>query len=317
MVLHNPSFPSAANAKLRVFLVISSAHATRLVMASSGAPETETTHTQETRRFYDELASSYTSIFADFEGTLQRQAGVIAALLQAAGVPEDAALADVAAGIGTQALGLAAARAPAPLVATDLSPAAVARLAAAAKARGITNLVAAEADMTSAPADTPEALVAHAPFGAVLAFDNALPHLPTRAALKAAAAFAFRLLAPGGVYAASVRDYDTLRETRPTGETPRVMGARGCRRMVTQAWAWEDGPEAPSYRLNMWVLQEAEASGRWEVVSYAEGRYTAWLRDDIAAAFAAAGFERLEWQMPSTTGFYQPILLARRPSLGE
>jgi hypothetical protein len=37
------------------------------------------------------------------------------------------------------------------------------------------------------------------------------------------------------------------------------------------------------------------------------------VRDELSRAARQAGFQHLQWLMPSETGFYQPIFLAWRP----
>lgn len=73
-------------------------------------------------------------------------------------------------------------------------------------------------------------------FDAVLSSDNSLPHLRTEDDLAAVLA----RLVPGGVFLASVRDYDTIVRDRVAGVMPTVHGDGGARRIVGQAWTWAD-----------------------------------------------------------------------------
>ena len=78
-------------------------------------------------RFYDDLADYYELIFPDWEVSMARQGAAITSLLLAHGPRREAAafrVLDVAAGIGTQALPLAAAGFD--VTARDLSERAVA-----------------------------------------------------------------------------------------------------------------------------------------------------------------------------------------------
>jgi len=64
-----------------------------------------------TDSFYDALAPYYHLIYPDWEASSKRQSEALAALLNEFGIRPGARLLDAAAGIGTQALGLAVAAA--------------------------------------------------------------------------------------------------------------------------------------------------------------------------------------------------------------
>src|SRR5262249_10963991 len=116
------------------------------------------------REFYDDLACDYDAIFADWEASVRWQASGLEPLLPGAADP----ILDVAAGMGTQAIGLALAGHA--VVGRDLSPALVERGRREAARLG--------AKLELEVGDMREARAADAGrFGAVIAFDNALPHL--------------------------------------------------------------------------------------------------------------------------------------------
>ena len=78
--------------------------------------------------FYDALAPYYDVLFPDWDASMQRQGDAISFLLVTEGRPVPSSefrILDAAAGIGTQALPLAARGHP--VVARDLSPAAIDR----------------------------------------------------------------------------------------------------------------------------------------------------------------------------------------------
>ena len=77
------------------------------------------------RAFYDELAESYHLIFADWQGSMRRQATALDRLIQEQLGPGPHDILDCACGIGTQAIGLALLGHR--VQATDISPNAVAR----------------------------------------------------------------------------------------------------------------------------------------------------------------------------------------------
>lgn len=238
--------------------------------------------------FYDALADDYHLIFADWERSIAHQGDVLARLLGAG----RRRVLDAACGIGTQALGLA--RQGYDVTATDASPRSVARCAREAELRGL-EIRSGVADLRSLPPG--------GAFDAVIAFDNALPHLRTAAELAAACTALRGVLAPGGLLCASIRDYDALLETRPSGELPRALGDR----IVFQTWEWHAGD---AYTLRHFLLTR---DGDGWAVAERQTVYRALRRAELGAALTAAGFADVEWRMPEATGFYQPIVTAVAP----
>jgi hypothetical protein len=54
-----------------------------------------------------------------------------------------------------------------------------------------------------------------------------------------------------------------------------------------------------------------ERAGGWETHHQATV-YRALLRDEWAGIVRAAGFRDVAWHLPETSGYYQPILTARK-----
>ena len=96
------------------------------------------------RDFYDALAPDYHLIFPDWDASMARQAAALDELVRRRLGAGPHRVLDCSCGIGTQAIGLAAAGHT--VVGSDLSPLAAARAVAEAAARG-TGLAAAAADM--------------------------------------------------------------------------------------------------------------------------------------------------------------------------
>jgi glycine/sarcosine N-methyltransferase len=249
--------------------------------------------TDDVRRFYDELAPEYDAIYDDWDATVQRDGALLHGLLGRGADP----VLDVAAGMGTQAIGLALLGHR--VVARDLSPALVARGLGEAARLGAT-LDFDLGDMCEArPGDAGR-------FGAVIAFGNALPHLE-RAALDAALRAAWLALRPGGRFLSAIRDYDDLSTRRPPLEPPRIMGAPPHRRAAMQLWTWDANGRACD--VDLFVLREGPTG--WTATTH-RTRYHALLRVDLERAAAAAGFVDAEWLAPEQSGHAQPIFRARR-----
>jgi SAM-dependent methyltransferase len=249
--------------------------------------------------FYDGLASEYHSLFEDWWAAAQFHAEVIDHVLQSAGVTPPARVLDCAAGIGTQAIPLA--QRGYAMTATDISAEAIARATREAATHDVT-LELAVADMRALnQAVTP-------PFDAVIACDNAIPHLLDDADLDDALSSIASCLAPGGVFLASVRDYDALRRDG-VGGVPGVLRQRANgREIVGQAWEWSDDLER--MRIHLYVLHE-QVPDEW-TTSVHSTWYRALGRDALTAALARAGFHDTRWHEPADSGYYQPIVTARR-----
>ena len=204
---------------------------------------------------------------------------------------------DCACGIGTPSLGLAALGHH--IVGCDLSPAEITRAVKEAKQRGL-NIEFRVSDMTNLK-EIPEA-----GFDVVAAFDNALTHLSSDGLMQAVRAMAHRLK-PGGLFIASIRDYDSLLEERPAIQEPAFFGNRGSRRIIHQIWDWT---EVAKYTLHLYITVEADQS--WQTNHFVS-EYRCVKRQELSDALQSAGFRKPVWLMPTERGFYQPLVLARWP----
>lgn len=250
----------------------------------------------DTAGFYDDLAEHYHLIFEDWGRSVQRQAGTLGPLLENKLARGPLKILDCACGIGTQALGLA--QRGHTVVATDLSKAAVKRAAREASSLGL-NIefhVADMRDLSALPASE---------FDAVMAGDNSLPHLLSDEDLGRALENISARLRPGGVLLATIRDYDSLLPTRPSFQGPTFYSEDETRRFVHQVWDW-DGNQYDVHLYLTW-----NTASVWTSKHYAS-RYRAITRAELTQSLASHGFSEIEWLMPETTTFYQPIVLARK-----
>ena len=250
------------------------------------------------REFYDELADDYHLLFADWWESVRRQAAVLDGLIRTELGTGTHEILDCTCGIGTQAIGLA--RLGHRVHATDVSPAAVARAQREAAAVGV-SLSFGVADLRALAA-----LVA-GEFDVVLACDNALPHLLTDDDLRRAIANLAAMLRSGGLFLASIRDYDRLVQDRPRGEGPRVFDGPSGRRISFQVWDWTDNGRG--YRLHQFLVREEGIGWR---TNHFSAQYRALLRNDLAMAALAAGLTEIHWHEPEESGYHQPIVTARR-----
>jgi 2-polyprenyl-3-methyl-5-hydroxy-6-metoxy-1,4-benzoquinol methylase len=246
--------------------------------------------------FYESLADYYHLIFEDWDRSIERQARVLNPIIASEVAPGDLKILDCACGIGTQAIGFA--KAGHQVVGSDLSQAALTRAKREAELRGL-SIKFYVSDMTSL------AEIEETDFHVVAALDNALPHLAVEEVRRAVQAMGSKLR-PGGLFIASTRDYDRLITERPTMERPAFYGTEGERRIVHHVWDWIDNSR---YIIHFYITTQSEKI--WTSHHFAS-EYRCLLRDELSNALEYAGFRNVRWLMPAESGFYQPLVLARK-----
>ena len=75
-------------------------------------------------------------------------------------------------------------------------------------------------------------------------------------------------------------------------------------RVLFQTWDWH----GENYRFIQYIIEDA---GTPEIQKF-ECEYRAVRRRDLTACLREAGFREVLWRMPEETGFYQPIVIARK-----
>jgi glycine/sarcosine N-methyltransferase len=250
------------------------------------------------RQFYDRLAGEYHLIFADWRQAVRWQGEVLDRLIRAEVGTAPLSVLDCSCGIGTQAIGLAARGYR--VHATDLSPAAVERAAREAEALGV-SLTVGVADLRAL-----ESLIAGA-FDVVLSCDNALPHLLSDGDVRLAVRNMAAKLRPGGLLLISLRDYDQVAVERPRSTLPRVFDDPEGRRVVFQVWDWS--ADGRTYTVRQFILRHTDAG--WQTDEYATV-YRPLRRDELGQILREAGFTQIRWHLPDDSGYYQPIVTARK-----
>jgi SAM-dependent methyltransferase len=248
----------------------------------------------DVRGFYDALAPWYHLVYPDWEASIARQGQALASLLasECGSLPHD--VLDAAVGIGTQALGLAALGFQ--VTGSDISPVAVQRAGDEAARRGI-RLPCFIADVRALP-------VCSTTFDAVIACDNALPHLLSEDEIHQALQECLRCLRPNGRCVISMRDYEVppspgTVETRDYGD--RTWAGRDCR--LSQIWRWHGA----FYDVAFELMTNDDAK---EVVARTPPTtYFAIRTDRVAMLMEQAGFTRVR----RVEGcLFQPVLVGAR-----
>ncbi len=248
-----------------------------------------------TQTFYDHLAAQYHKLFLDWQAATQEQAVILDRLFRNNGVEKSAHILDCACGIGTQAIGLAAMGYD--ITASDISGGA---LAEARERAGKNNV-----QISFANADFCALSETFAdPFDVIIAMDNALPHMLTRDALESAIRSITGQIADGGIFIASIRDYDALLVDKPPYSPPYIHKTSKGQRISFQTWKWNDD----NYRLVQYIVDDGDTLQ----TSKFECEYRAVRRDEMTELLMANGCSEVTWLFPEETGFYQPIVVARK-----
>jgi len=247
-----------------------------------------------TASFYDELAPYYHLLYDDWERSVGRQGTALAALLRGCDVLPGASVHDAASGIGTQAIGLL--QNGYRVTASDISPGAIERLRAELSRLGLA------ADVRVDDLRILEH-VASGSMAAVLACDNAIPHLLTDAEILRAFQSCHRCLRPGGVAVFSVRDYAAIERVNPDVRPYGMRYEDGRRFLAVQAWEW-DGDR---YDLRIYLTTESP-SGACET-RVLRSRYYAVPIAKLLLLMTEAGFADVRRR---DDVLFQPVLVGRR-----
>jgi len=245
--------------------------------------------------FYDRLAPYYHLLYADWEASIERQGAALAVLLRDLGLAPGAAVHDAACGIGTQTIALA--RHGYRMTGSDVSSGAVERALVELNARELTAALTV-GDMRDLRS------VVTTPVDAVIACDNAVPHLLSDAAILEALRSCHDAVRPGGVVLLSVRDYETLPRRSPDVH-PHAAHCDGDRRVVpVQVWEWDDD----QYDLRLYVTEEHQATGAC-VTHMLSTRYYAVTIPRLIELAREAGLIRVERR---DGVLFQPVIVGFR-----
>ena len=245
--------------------------------------------------FYNNLASQYDKLFLDWQSATHEQAVMLNKLFQENGFNSSANILDCACGIGTQAIGLASLGYS--VTASDISDGELLE----AKVRAENNHVKIHfehADFCALSETFSKA------FDIVICMDNALPHMLSQSALQSAIRSITNQIKADGMFVASIRDYDALLLEQPPYSPPYIHKTNKGQRVSFQTWVWEDD----RYKLTQYMIDD-EATLQ---ISKFDCEYRAIRRKELEDLLIASGCSKVEWKFPEETGFYQPIVIAKK-----
>jgi SAM-dependent methyltransferase len=245
--------------------------------------------------FYDKLAPFYHLIFENWESSIEQQGTALDLLIRSHTTAAVRSILDVACGIGTQSLGLAALGYE--VTASDISPGAVERARAESARRSLT--------INFSVADMRAAHTHHGrTFDVVLCADNSLPHLLTDREIFQAFEQFFACTKRGGLCIVSVRDYAALDrgvlQFKPYG----VRVEDTIRYALFQVWEWHGS----LYDVHFYVVRDDGATSCQTYVM--RSTYYMISIAELMTMMSRAGFENVQ-RLDDV--FFQPILVGVRP----
>lgn len=247
------------------------------------------------QNFYDNLASQYDKLFLDWQTTVKEQSVILDKLFKNNGYDNKAKILDCACGIGTQAVGLAVLEYN--VTASDISDGELEE----ARQRAIENNV--NIHFENADFRTLSKTFSEK-FDIVIAMDNALPHMLTKNDLDLAIKSIIGQVATGGMFVASIRDYDALLESKPPYSAPYIHNTEKGHRVSFQTWNWY----GDNYKLKQYIIEDEETLK----TSKFECEYRAVRREELTSMLISNGCSSVVWKAPEETGFYQPIVVAKK-----
>ena len=248
-----------------------------------------------TQNFYNNMASQYDKLFLDWDTSVEEQAVILDRIFRKQGFDSSDHILDCACGIGTQTLGLASLGYQ--VTASDISDGELAEAKERADRKGLS--------VRFERADFCKLLdIFSEQFDIVIAMDNALPHMMTAEELASAVNSMTDRIRPGGLFAASIRDYDSLLQDQPPYSPPYIHNTKKGRRISFQTWDWK----GDNYHLTQYIIDDEETLD----ISKFECEYRATRRQELTDLMLSNGFIKVVWEFPEKTGFYQPIVIAAK-----
>lgn len=247
------------------------------------------------KSFYDDMANQYDMLFQDWFETTKFQAKILDKIITSYGFNQNAKLLDCACGIGTQAIGLAMLGYN--VTASDLSDGELKEAEKRANENGV-NIVFKQANFCKLSESFSQK------FNIVIAMDNALPHMLTKDDLRCAINSISNQIEKGGIFIASIRDYDELLKQKPYCSTPYVHKTDEGQKVSFQTWEWSN----ENYKFTQYIINDENSLN----ISKYNCEYRAVKREELTQHLLSCGFTKVDWKLPEETQFYQPIVIAKK-----
>lgn len=254
---------------------------------------------------YDDWASFYHRMYPTPGHGIEEARRALAATLPDSVSPGKSAL-DVGCGTGFSTAALA--RFGYRVTGWDISIKSLARARAMLQAMGLPaefNRV----DILSPPRDD----TGHFEFDVVIALASVIAHFETEGAQGRAIANLAGLVAPGGCLVLGLHDYERLLRMEPDdaiGEWTIIHQSDG-EIVHARRRTWRGNPRE---RLHTSIYYQILDGHELHVI---ETRYRAITFMEVTEVLSRAGMVDVRWLQPVSTGYYQPLCIARRPLTSE
>jgi glycine/sarcosine N-methyltransferase len=142
-------------------------------------------------------------------------------------------------------------------------------------------------------------------YGAIIAMDNALPHLGSDEEIVKTFMAMHNRLRSEGILLLSIRDYGKILLERPKITPPHFFMDGQYRRIVHQVWDWIDERR---YIVHLYITYET-ATG-WQAHHFT-GQYRAITMNEIVSLMIKSGFKEIKILNTQETKYYQPIITGK------
>jgi ubiquinone/menaquinone biosynthesis C-methylase UbiE len=246
-----------------------------------------------TECFYDDLSPYYKLIYLDWEASIQRQASALNGVICEFFVQDGLSIWDVACGIGTQSIGLAALGYQ--VTASDLSSSEIEIAKSETAHRGL--------KIDYFVSDMRFLDCSREPVDLLIACDNAIPHLLNNTEILETFKGFYKVIKKGGGCIISVRDYAMMDRTERQKMVPRTLHKTDTGQIVMfDVWALD----GDIYEITTYIIED---TGKQQAITQVVrgGKYYCVEIPTLVKLFEDAGFSQV---LTVRDRFFQPLILA-------
>lgn len=245
--------------------------------------------------YYNHLTPYYKYIYADWEASLQRQAGILDGVIREFFGDKAQSILDAACGIGTQSIGLAGLGYN--VTASDISAGEVEAARSEAEKRGL-KIDCGVADMRELSSVYPDK------FDLVIACDNAIPHLLSDQEILRAFQEFYACTRPHGGCLITVRDYEKVEREGQRMNPRTVHETEDGKLLMFDLWEFN----GDFYDFTTYAVLD-RGDGKPETRAIRGGRYYCVTLPTLENLMEQAGFKRV---ITLHERFFQPLILGMK-----
>ncbi len=249
--------------------------------------------TYDTNDYYNYFANIYNIILPDWEADIQTEGKIIKKILAKYTTIPIVSILDCMCGIGIQTMSLALEGFQ--VYGSDISHKEILFAKKEASRRGL--------DIEYQIADCKNLSETFSQkFDAIIAMDNAMPHLLSEKNFVAALKSIYNQLNDNGVFLASFRNYDEILKTKPiSAYPPRRKYTSTATYTILKMWNWEND----ICTSDQYVIEDTKNDHRIYYNTYKQWAIT---KEALFAICKKIPFRQIYWLLESETNYYQPIV---------